>query len=91
MQLNLFHFIIFSKSFIFQTLIFTSLYANFSYFWGWLADKIGRRPVLLLSLALLTASMVAFGLSTSLYMAIFTRFFAGISNGIYLNNNNKFV
>ncbi|CAH3019912.1 unnamed protein product [Porites evermanni] len=52
------------------------------YFWGWLADKIGRRPVLLLSLALLTASMVAFGLSTSLYMAIFTRFFAGISNGL---------
>ena len=81
---SLFHYI-FKKLNI--SLIFTSLYANFSYFWGWLADKIGRRPVVLLSVALLNASMIAFGLSTSLYMAIFTRFFAGISNGIYLKNN----
>lgn len=52
------------------------------YFWGWLADKVGRRPVMLLSLVLLLASMFAFGLSSSLYMAIFTRLFAGISNGL---------
>lgn len=52
------------------------------YFWGWLADKIGRRPVILISLILSIIGMGSFGLSVSLVMAIITRFVVGLTNGV---------
>ncbi|XP_020614457.1 probable peptide/nitrate transporter At3g43790 isoform X2 [Orbicella faveolata] len=52
------------------------------YFWGWLTDKIGRRPVILISLVLTIIGMASFGLSVSLTMAIITRFFVGLTNGV---------
>ncbi|XP_068738627.1 uncharacterized protein [Montipora capricornis] len=48
------------------------------YFWGWLSDKIGRRPVMLVSLSFLLLGTLGFGLSLSLYAAIFTRLFCSI-------------
>jgi MFS family permease len=54
----------------------------FSYFWGSLSDIIGRRPVLLIGLALTGISFLSFGFSTSYEMALFTRFLTGSFNGI---------
>ena len=42
---------------------------------------------MLISLSLLLAGMLGFGLSFSLYMAIFTRFFCGIANGMTVMHN----
>lgn len=50
-------------------------------FWGWLSDRIGRRPVLLLGLVASSISLVAFGFSKSLAWAICTRFMCGFLNG----------
>ncbi|KAJ7387199.1 hypothetical protein OS493_004169 [Desmophyllum pertusum] len=52
------------------------------YFWGLLTDKFGRRPVILICLALTLVGMAAFGLSVSLNMAIVTRLFVGLSSGV---------
>ncbi|XP_068689943.1 uncharacterized protein [Montipora foliosa] len=54
------------------------------YFWGWLSDKIGRRPVMLVSLSFLLLGTLGFGLSLSLYAAIFTRLFCGLSNALVI-------
>ena len=56
-----------------------------SYFWGWLADKFGRRPIVVVSLSLLFAGMLGFGLSLSLYTAIVTRFWCGLNSGMSYN------
>lgn len=53
-----------------------------SYFWGWLADKFGRRPIVIVSLSLLLAGMLGFGLSLSLYTAIVTRFWCGLNSAL---------
>ncbi|XP_078363022.1 uncharacterized protein LOC144647143 isoform X2 [Oculina patagonica] len=52
------------------------------YFWGWLTDKVGRKPIILACLAFSFVGMGSFGLSVSLNMAIATRFFVGISSGV---------
>ena len=54
------------------------------YFWGWLTDKIGRRPVLLISASLTYCATLAFGFSTNFYFAVVTRFLQGLFNGKYL-------
>ena len=60
--------------------IITSLFL-FSYFWGWLSDNIGRKPVLLTSLCLTMATNVLFGFSATFAMAVGTRFINGLVNG----------
>eukprot|EP00026_Physarum_polycephalum_P005000 Phypoly_transcript_05026.p1 GENE.Phypoly_transcript_05026~~Phypoly_transcript_05026.p1 ORF type:complete len:610 (+),score=97.64 Phypoly_transcript_05026:206-2035(+) len=52
-----------------------------SFWWGRISDKYGRRPVLLFGCVGGLISTLLFGFSTSLEMAIATRFAAGILNG----------
>lgn len=52
-----------------------------SFFWGYLSDRIGRRPVLLLGLFGNSVTMVMFGFSHSLKWAITTRSLCGFLNG----------
>lgn len=49
----------------------------FSPFWGSLSDRLGRRPVLLLTILAGACSMVATALAGSYWMLFFARFFAG--------------
>jgi MFS family permease len=51
--------------------------------WGWLSDRWGRRPVLLLGLIGNTICGSLFGLSKSLKWAIVTRSLCGLLNGKY--------
>ncbi|KAJ3223538.1 hypothetical protein HDU81_009132 [Chytriomyces hyalinus] len=52
-----------------------------SLLWGWLSDRIGRRPVLLIGLLGNAISLILFGQSHTLQMAIFSRMLCGILNG----------
>jgi len=51
-----------------------------SFFWGLASDKIGHKPIMLVSLFCNAAAMLAFGFSTNYYMAFACRFF----NGMYV-------
>ena len=50
-------------------------------FWGSLSDRVGRKPILLTGLAGTGISMLAFGFSTSLPMAMVARALGGVLNG----------
>lgn len=52
-----------------------------SFWWGKVSDRYGRRPVLIFGCFGGLVSTLLFGFSTNLYMAIGTRFAAGILNG----------
>ncbi|KAI8058397.1 major facilitator superfamily domain-containing protein [Syncephalis plumigaleata] len=49
--------------------------------WGWLSDRIGRRPVVLMGLLATTICTVAFGFSPSYRWALISRILAGLCNG----------
>ncbi|KAF8311494.1 MFS general substrate transporter [Clavulina sp. PMI_390] len=49
--------------------------------WGRLSDRIGRRPVILIGLSGLTASMISFGFANSFIAVVFSRMIAGVLNG----------
>ena len=49
--------------------------------WGRLSDKIGRKPVLIGGLAGTALSMILFGFSKSLPMALVARALGGLLNG----------
>jgi len=49
--------------------------------WGYLSDRLGRRPVLLLGPLGLTLSMLFFGASTTYVPLVISRFFQGVFNG----------
>ena len=57
--------------------------------WGRLSDRIGRKPVLLGGLAGTALSMIVFGFSTSLPMALVGRALGGLLNG-YVNRIDPF-
>ncbi|XP_022344919.2 uncharacterized protein LOC111137655 [Crassostrea virginica] len=52
-----------------------------SFFWGWLSDRMGRRPVILMTIFGNGLFCVLFGFTINLPMALVLRFFAGLANG----------
>jgi len=65
------------------------LSASFSFFqflfapvWGRLSDRVGRRPILLGSLIVTSASYVVFGFSHSLWLLFASRIVAGIAGAV---------
>ncbi|OQE16237.1 hypothetical protein PENFLA_c028G00763 [Penicillium flavigenum] len=57
--------------------------AQFStnYFWGWLSDRVGRKPVILLGTFLTAICFVAFGFCKTLAQAIVVQALMGMVNG----------
>lgn len=53
-----------------------------SIFWGYMSDRYGRRPILLLGLIGSTIASLFFGLSKSLAWAIVSRSMCGLLNGM---------
>ncbi|WP_207695957.1 hypothetical protein DOK67_0001112 [Enterococcus sp. DIV0212c] len=58
---------------------------------GWLADKIGAKKVLMLSLAIISIFSFAFGAVSSLMLFMVIRFFAGLGHGGYPPSCSKSI
>ena len=52
-----------------------------NFFWGWLSDQIGRKPVVMLGTLFTAASFVAFGFCRTLWQAIVVQMCMGLFNG----------
>lgn len=52
-----------------------------NYFWGWISDRIGRKPVILLGTILTAVCFVAFGFCSTLYQAVAVQALMGVVNG----------
>lgn len=52
-----------------------------NFFWGWLSDRIGRKPVVLTGTVLTAACFVAFGFCRTLGQAIVVQLLMGLVNG----------
>ncbi|KAF1348706.1 MFS transporter-like protein [Delphinella strobiligena] len=52
-----------------------------NFFWGWLSDRIGRKPVVLTGTFLTACCFVAFGFSRTLWQAIIVQAAMGFVNG----------
>ncbi|CAN1298534.1 Protein ZINC INDUCED FACILITATOR-LIKE 1 [Linum perenne] len=53
-----------------------------SVIWGLVADRYGRKPVILLGVSAMVIFNILFGLSTTFWMAVSMRFLLGCSNGL---------
>ncbi|KFY47206.1 hypothetical protein V495_02058 [Pseudogymnoascus sp. VKM F-4514 (FW-929)] len=52
-----------------------------SYFWGFLSDRTGRKPIILICTFLTAACFIAFGFCTKLWQAILVQTVMGLVNG----------
>lgn len=52
-----------------------------SFAWGWISDRVGRRPVLLFGVAVTISCELLFGFSQNFTWAIVARFLWGLLNG----------
>jgi predicted MFS family arabinose efflux permease len=52
-----------------------------NFFWGWLSDRIGRKPVVLTGTILTAACFVAFGFCKTFGQAVLVQVLMGLSNG----------
>ncbi|GAM39873.1 hypothetical protein TCE0_034r11771 [Talaromyces pinophilus] len=52
-----------------------------NYYWGWLSDRVGRKPVILLGTACTAVCFVLFGFCTTLWQAILVQALMGMLNG----------
>ncbi|QKX57138.1 uncharacterized protein TRUGW13939_04246 [Talaromyces rugulosus] len=52
-----------------------------NYFWGWLSDRIGRKPVILTGTICTAITFVLFGFCTTLWQAIVVQALMGMLNG----------
>jgi len=63
------------------TSAFTFAEFSTSVFWGRLSDKVGRKPVLLMGMAGTGLSVLVFGFSPNLQVALLARALGGFLNG----------
>ncbi|KAL1987124.1 hypothetical protein VTN96DRAFT_4730 [Rasamsonia emersonii] len=52
-----------------------------NYFWGWLSDRVGRKPVILVGTISTAACFVAFGFCRTLWQAVLVQALMGMVNG----------
>lgn len=51
------------------------------FFWGWLSDRIGRKPVVMMGTLLTAIGFLMFGFCKTLWQAVLVQLFIGLVNG----------
>lgn len=52
-----------------------------NFFWGWLSDRIGRKPVVMMGTILTASAFIFFGFCRTLWQAILVQAYMGLVNG----------